>query len=132
MGKRLTARQIAGRLNRAKRKGLTPGGLEALRQAALNHRPWEHSTGPRTWHGKKVTRRNAFRTGERADVCLPESFQAYALAVQLYEAGQGNRPPLSMAAEAAEDLAGADLLLHARLCRLVLRVCRTKLRESRS
>ena len=42
----------AGRRNRAKRKGLTPGGREKLRQLALQNQPWKSSTGPRTPEGK--------------------------------------------------------------------------------
>src|SRR5258705_13661146 len=42
----------AGRRNRAMRKGLTPEGREKLRQLALEHEPWRHSTGPRTPEGK--------------------------------------------------------------------------------
>jgi hypothetical protein len=45
-------RVAAGRANRAKRGPLTPEGRERLRQAALRHRPWEHSTGPRTSAGR--------------------------------------------------------------------------------
>ena len=45
-------RVAAGKLNRAKRKGLTPEGRERLRQAALKNRPWQFSTGPRTPEGK--------------------------------------------------------------------------------
>jgi hypothetical protein len=45
-------RVAAGRLNRARRGPLTPGGREALRRAALDNRPWEHSTGPRTPAGR--------------------------------------------------------------------------------
>jgi hypothetical protein len=42
----------AGRLNRAKRKGLTPEGREKLRRPALENKPWKSSTGPRTPEGK--------------------------------------------------------------------------------
>jgi len=45
-------RVAAGKLNRAKRRGLTPEGRERLRQAALAHRPWLSATGPRTTAGK--------------------------------------------------------------------------------
>jgi hypothetical protein len=45
-------RVAAGQRNRARRKGLTPAGRERLRQAALKHRPWRFSTGPRTAAGK--------------------------------------------------------------------------------
>lgn len=45
-------RVAAGRLNRMKRKGLTPAGRERIRQATMRHKPWLHSTGPRTPEGK--------------------------------------------------------------------------------
>jgi hypothetical protein len=45
-------RVAAGRLNWSKRKVFTPDGLERLRQAALENRPWRFSTGPRTAEGK--------------------------------------------------------------------------------
>ncbi len=54
-------RVAAGRLNRAKRKGLTPEGRERLRQAALGNRPWLFSTGPRTTAGKATAARNGDR-----------------------------------------------------------------------
>ncbi len=47
-----------GRLGRLKWKGFTPEGLERLRQSTLAHRPWEHSTGPRTPEGKAKTALN--------------------------------------------------------------------------
>lgn len=46
------ARVAAGKRNRKKRIGLTDAGREALRQTALLHKPWQHSTGPRTASGK--------------------------------------------------------------------------------
>jgi hypothetical protein len=42
----------AGRRNNLKRQGLTAAGRERLRAAALAHRPWQYSTGPRTPEGK--------------------------------------------------------------------------------
>jgi hypothetical protein len=51
-------RAAAGRLNRQKRRGLTPEGLERLRQCARANRPWEASTGPRTPEGKAQAARN--------------------------------------------------------------------------
>lgn len=45
-------RVAAGRLNWAKRKGLTPEGRERLREAARANQPWSRSTGPRTVEGK--------------------------------------------------------------------------------
>jgi hypothetical protein len=45
-------RQIAGKLNRSKRKGLTADGRQRLRSAALANQPWTRSTGPKTVAGK--------------------------------------------------------------------------------
>jgi hypothetical protein len=45
-------RVLAGKLNRAKRKGLTPEGRERLRQSALLHQPWRFTRGPTTPEGK--------------------------------------------------------------------------------
>jgi hypothetical protein len=41
-----------GRRNRARWKGFTPAGLERLRQAVKEFKPWRFSTGPRTPEGK--------------------------------------------------------------------------------
>ena len=54
-------RSIAGKSNRAKRRGLTPDGRERLRQAALAKKPWIHSTGPRTPAGKSQSALNGKR-----------------------------------------------------------------------
>ena len=51
-------RSLAGRLNRQKRKGLTPEGRHQLRLAALQNQPWRHATGPRTLEGKAKVARN--------------------------------------------------------------------------
>jgi hypothetical protein len=45
-------RVLAGRKNRAKRRGLSDEGRERLRLAALANKPWVHATGPRTAEGK--------------------------------------------------------------------------------
>lgn len=55
------ARCAAAKLNRAKRKGLTPAGRERLREAALVHQPWRFSTGPRTPAGKAQSVANGKR-----------------------------------------------------------------------
>lgn len=52
------ARVAAGKRNREKRIGLTDAGRETLRQTALLHKPWQHSTGPRTASGKARVARN--------------------------------------------------------------------------
>lgn len=51
-------RVAAGRLNWARRKGLTPEGHERLRRAAHAHKPWLLSTGPRTTKGKATAAAN--------------------------------------------------------------------------
>ena len=62
-------RVTAGRLNRQRRLGLTAAGRERLRQAALAHRPWERSTGPRTPAGKARSSQNAkFRQAGESSV----------------------------------------------------------------
>ena len=48
----------AGRRNQRLRKGLTPAGRERLRQSALKHQPWAHSTGPQTPEGKAKVAQN--------------------------------------------------------------------------
>ena len=54
-------RQAAGRRNRALRRGLSEAGRDRLRQAALIHRPWVFSTGPRTTAGKAIVAANGQR-----------------------------------------------------------------------
>ena len=51
-------RVLAGRANRMKWGGISPEGLERLRQAALQNRPWRFSTGPKTAAGKAIVARN--------------------------------------------------------------------------
>jgi hypothetical protein len=51
-------RVAAGRLNRQKRRGLTPEGRERLRRAALAGRPWLHARGPTTPQGKARSAEN--------------------------------------------------------------------------
>ena len=62
-------RVAAGKLNRMKRKGLTPEGRERLRQAALRHQPWRFSTGPRSPEGKARVALNG-RTGQKGPVSV--------------------------------------------------------------
>lgn len=51
-------RVAAGKLNRAKRKGLTTDGRQRLRRAAKANQPWRFSTGPRTDEGKVTAAAN--------------------------------------------------------------------------
>ena len=53
----------ANRRNLAKRRGLTPEGRERLRQSAINNKPWQQATGPRTEAGRPRTRMNALTHG---------------------------------------------------------------------
>jgi hypothetical protein len=46
-------RVAAGRRNQLLRQGLSDNGRERLRASARAHRPWRHSTGPRTAEGKQ-------------------------------------------------------------------------------
>lgn len=75
MAEKLTPRQVAGRLNQKKSKGLTDDGRAALREAALRNQPWRHSTGPRTEAGKLRSRANALKTGRYAFTTLPEELK---------------------------------------------------------
>src|SRR4051794_28809982 len=61
-------RVAAGRLNRQKRKGLSPEGRERVRAATLANQPWRFSTGPRTLEGKAKSSANgrACTKGEKS------------------------------------------------------------------
>lgn len=64
-----TERQIlANRRNRMLWRGITAVGRLRLSQAALQNRPWEHSTGPKTQAGKNRSKMNALRHGGRSKV----------------------------------------------------------------
>ena len=54
-------RVAAGRRNQLLCRGLTVEGRERLRSSALQHKPWEHSTGPQTPAGKAQTVANGKR-----------------------------------------------------------------------
>ena len=51
-------RSEINRRNRQKWRGMSPEGKARVRAAALVHRPWERSTGPRTAEGKARSARN--------------------------------------------------------------------------
>ena len=55
----LSPRQIAAKLNRSKRKGLTAEGRQRLIDTAHQNKPWTHSTGPKTAIGKARVAVNA-------------------------------------------------------------------------
>jgi hypothetical protein len=69
-------RVAAGKLNQLKCRGLTPAGRARLRQAALAHRPWTFSTGPRTPEGKARSARNG--KGRRPDLRRSEARELLA------------------------------------------------------
>jgi hypothetical protein len=54
-------RVAAGRANRQLSGPLTDAGRERLREAALQNKPWLHSTGPRTPGGRARAARNGKR-----------------------------------------------------------------------
>lgn len=128
MPRRLTPRQKAARLNRAKRGGITPEGREALRLAALARRPWEHSTGPRTAAGKQASRENALQHGGRAFVTLPIEVQTAISTIQAAERGQGPIPELGEVYLAVRMLTGGGWPLVLRGSSLLLRYQRLVLR----
>jgi hypothetical protein len=86
------ARTRANRQNRKKWKGHTPEGLERLRQAARERRPWERSTGPASAEGKAVSRKNALRHGGRAGKTLPPHVFEFIEGLTAAEAGEGALP----------------------------------------
>lgn len=49
------------------KSGWTPERRAAARERALENKPWEKSTGPRTKDGKRISSGNAFRHGYRSD-----------------------------------------------------------------
>ena len=67
----LTARQIAGKANRAKRGQLTPEGRQRLRDAALANQPWQHATGPRSIEGKRQAAANG-RSRQQTELSVRE------------------------------------------------------------
>lgn len=54
-------RVAAGARNRALRGPLTEQGRARLQKAAFQHRPWEHTTGPKTVAGKAQAIQNGKR-----------------------------------------------------------------------
>lgn len=52
-------RVAAGKRNRRLRQPITPSGRRKLREAALEHKPWEKSTGPQSSSGKGRSSQNA-------------------------------------------------------------------------
>lgn len=89
----LTPRQIAGKANRAKRKGLSPEGRQALRESATQNRPWLSATGPRTLEGKERSRLNALQHGGRAYGMFPDEVKTFIVQLKRAERGLGPMPP---------------------------------------
>ena len=84
-------RVAAGKLNRQKRRGLTPEGRERLRQAARANRPWEHTTGPRTPEGKARAARNG-KARQKGEQSVREVRRCLAEVVGLvYDMAAGRR-----------------------------------------
>ncbi len=127
VGKNLTPRQLAGRMNRKKRRGLTPEGLVLLRDAARMNRPWTHATGPRTAKGKETSRKNAWRAGSRANILLPPEVQVCLKAVRLAESGHGDPPTPAQLAEMLATLGDQSLAVFIRGTTLFHRCLRFRL-----
>jgi hypothetical protein len=83
-------RVAAGRLNVQKRQGLSPVGRERVRAAALAHRPWRFSTGPRTPAGKARSAANgkARRKGEKSVREIRAELAGFRALVQEMAAGR--------------------------------------------
>ena len=60
-------RVAAGRANRALRSPLSEHSRQKLRDAAIVHKPWRHTTGPRTDTGKKRVAGNARKPASSGD-----------------------------------------------------------------
>lgn len=125
---KLTKRQQAGRANRRKRKGLTDEGRERLRAAALERRPWEHSTGPRTVEGKAIARGNAWKHGGRSWELLPDEVREAIEHLRACEAvGAASQREVIVTACEVLSAHGDPLramYLVSRHCRLLLRALR--------
>lgn len=124
----LTPRQKAGRENRKKWRGISPEGREKLRRSALSSRPWEHSTGPRTTEGKRISRANGLKHGGRAFAVLPEHIKDFILALREAERGEGPIPDTELAAVELALMDSGDLQLLERASRLALRYVRARQR----
>lgn len=51
-------RVVAGRRNRALRRGLTDAGRERLRDSTSRYQPWRFATGPKSDEGKRQVATN--------------------------------------------------------------------------
>jgi hypothetical protein len=76
-GMKSLRRIAAGRQNRRLRGPLTPAGRQRLRESALKHEPWKHSTGPRTAAGKFRSALNGKRR-QRGEMSVREVRAALA------------------------------------------------------
>jgi len=89
-------RVAAGKLNRARRQGLSRQGRERLRKTALQNQPWKSSTGPKTPQGKAKAAMNS------------QTQRKGPLSVRELRAGLANLRSLTMdMREARQLLAGA-------------------------
>jgi len=110
-------KRLTNRLNWSRRRGLTPAGRERLRAAALRHRPWDRSTGPRSAEGKDRARRNAVGSGVHCKTVHPHTaMRTLLLALRTYGRAVAERirnsddpidGPLNIPADVGELLAEA-------------------------
>ena len=83
-------RVAAARANRKKRKGLTPEGLERVRASTLKHRPWEHSTGPKTPEGRRRSALNGKRL-QKGPISVREARRQVAALADAFNGAQEAR-----------------------------------------
>jgi len=81
-------RSEVAKRNRAKRRGITEEGRQRLRESALAHKPWEHSSGPKTpwgkyysaWNGKVLQKGEYSVREARAEIKAYKKLMMFLLA----------------------------------------------------
>lgn len=90
-------RVAAGKVNRAKRGPLSAETKQKLSEAAKQHRPWEHATGPRTSRGKAASAQNGAHFEPRKPVVIDECvLNTYRLLRQTESSKQECYPDLEL------------------------------------
>lgn len=82
-----TAHTNAANTNAAHTNGWTPERRRRAAERIRRHKPWEHSTGPRTKAGKETTRCNAYKHGRRSAAMkdLRRAMRRQRLSLQLMQ-----------------------------------------------
>ena len=103
--KQITANQA----NRKRWRGISPEGLQRLREAALRNRPWERSTGPRTQAGRVAVRMNALKSGLRSGVINDGLRALHRMCMSVYQPEDGSTNFEELNAAIADCIAVMDL-----------------------